>query len=119
MANKVVWFEVLGKDGSKLKGYYAELFGWSFKDAPGMNYVMTDPEQTGIGGGVGATPGPASWTTFYVGVPDIAKTLDKAKKLGGRELMPVTQLPDVTIAVFADPEGHPVGLVAQPNKGTD
>jgi hypothetical protein len=27
--------------------------------------------------------------------------------------MPVTKLPDVTIAVFADPEGHPVGLVQQ------
>jgi hypothetical protein len=30
--------------------------------------------------------------------------------------MPVTKLPDVTIAVFADPEGHPVGLIQQPAK---
>ena len=117
MANKVVWFEVLGKDGNKLKAYYAELFGWSFKEAPGMNYGMTDPEATGIGGGVGTAPGPASWTTFYVGVEDVAKALDRAKKLGGTELMPVTKLPDVTIAVFADPEGHPIGLLQQPTKG--
>ena len=118
MANKVVWFEVLGKDGNKLKAYYAELFGWSFKDAPGMNYGMTDPEATGIGGGVGAAPGPASWSTFYVGVEDVGNALEKAKKLGGKELMPVTRLPDVTIAVFADPEGHPVGLVQQPSKAS-
>lgn len=115
MASKVVWFEVLGKDGDKLRGYYGELFGWSFKEAPGMNYGMTDPEATGIGGGVG-TAGPASWSTFYVAVEDIVKALDKAKKLGGKELMPVTKLPDVTIAVFADPEGHPVGLIEQKSK---
>jgi len=25
-------------------------------------------------------------------------------------LMPVTKLPDTTIAVFADPEGHAIGI---------
>jgi uncharacterized protein len=116
MANKVMWYEVLGKDGKKLKSFYGDLFGWTFKDAPGMDYGMTDPEATGIGGGVGAAmPGSAaSWTTFYVGVENIGDALAKAKKLGGKELMPVTKLPDVTIAVFADPEGHPVGLVQHP-----
>jgi predicted enzyme related to lactoylglutathione lyase len=116
MANKVMWYEVLGKDGKKLKSFYGDLFGWTFRDAPGMDYGMTDPEVTGIGGGVGAAmPGSAaSWSTFYVGVENIGDALAKAKKLGGKELMPVTKLPDVTIAVFADPEGHPVGLVQHP-----
>ena len=114
MANKVIWYEVLGKDGDRLKTFFGELFGWTYKEAPGMNYGMTDPEATGIGGGVGTAPGGTSWTTFYVGVEDVGKALAKAKSLGGRELMPVTQLPDVTIAVFADPEGHPVGLVEHP-----
>ncbi len=115
MANKVMWYEVLGKDGTKLKHFFSELFGWSFKDAPGMNYGMTDPEATGIGGGIGAAPAPgASWSTFYVGVESVEKALARAKALGGKELMPVTKLPDVTIAVFADPEGHPVGLVEHP-----
>jgi predicted enzyme related to lactoylglutathione lyase len=116
MANKVMWFEVLGKDGKKLKSFYSELFGWSYKDAPGMEYWMTDPEATGIGGGVGAIPGGATWTTFYVGVEDVERALEQAKRLGGKELMPVTKLPDVTIAVFADPEGHPIGLAQQPVK---
>jgi uncharacterized protein len=116
MANKVMWYEVLGKDGKKLKSFYGDLFGWSFKDAPGMDYGMTDPETTGIGGGVGTAGGgsTASWTTFYVGVENIDTALAKAQKLGGKVLMPVTKLPDVTIAVFADPEGHPVGLVLHP-----
>lgn len=114
-SGKVIWFEVLGKDGDKLKGFFGELFGWKFKDAPGMNYGMTDPEATGIGGGVGASDRGASWTTFYVAVENAQKALDKAIKLGGKELMPVTKLPDVTLAVFADPEGHAIGLVEQKN----
>ncbi len=113
MANKVIWYEVLGSDPEKLRAFFSELFGWSYRDAPGMNYGMTDPEATGIGGGIGAAPGNPSWTTFYVGVEDVERTLTKAKLLGGRELMPVTKLPDLTIAVFADPEGHPIGLVQQ------
>jgi predicted enzyme related to lactoylglutathione lyase len=92
------WYEVLGKDGTKLKSFFSELFGWSFKDAPGMNYGMTDPETTGIGGGIGSAPGGASWTTFYVGVDDVTRALEKAKELGAKELMPVTKLPDATIS---------------------
>jgi predicted enzyme related to lactoylglutathione lyase len=74
---------------------------------------MTDPEVTGIGGGVG-TQGPNSWSTFYVGVADVKQSLKRAIELGGRELMPVTKLPDVTMAVFADPEGHAIGIVEHP-----
>jgi predicted enzyme related to lactoylglutathione lyase len=113
MANKVIWYEVLGKDPARLRTFFSELFGWAYRDAPGTNYGMTDPEATGIGGGVGAAPSEPGWTTFYVAVEDAQETLNKAKRLGGRELMPVTKLPDLTIAVFADPEGHPIGLVEQ------
>jgi uncharacterized protein len=36
--------------------------------------------------------------------------LDKAEQLGGKTIMPVTELPQVTIALLADPEGHVIGL---------
>jgi predicted enzyme related to lactoylglutathione lyase len=108
-----MWVEVLGNDADKLQGFFGELFGWSFKSEPGpKKYGVTDCAETGVGGGVGAV-GP-SWTTFYVGVPDVKASLKRAIELGGRELMPVTKLPAVTVAVFADPEGHPIGLVEQP-----
>ena len=110
MANKVIWYEVLGKDGNKLKTFYSNLFDWKYKEVPGMNYGMTDPEATGIGGGVGSVQGNVTWATFYVGVEDVEKALQKAQQLGAKVLMPVTNLPDVTFAVFADPEGNPVGL---------
>src|SRR5262245_62910084 len=114
MSNKVLWFEVLGTDGNKLKKFYCYLFVWKYKDAKEMNYGMTDPEATGIGGGVGEAPAGPGWSTFYVGVADVDKALAAATALGAKVLMPVTKLPDATIAVFADPEGHPVGLAKHP-----
>ena len=111
--NSVIWYEVLGQDPKKLRGFFSKLFGWEYKDAPGMDYGMTDPEATGIGGGIGAAPGNPSWATFYVAVQNLESTIKLAKQLGGKELMPVTKLPDVTLAVIEDPEGHPVGLVEQ------
>jgi predicted enzyme related to lactoylglutathione lyase len=66
----------------------------------------------GIPGGVGATyPGTREWVTFYVETPDVTASLALAERLGGRVVMPRTVLPDVTLGVFADPEGHAVGLV--------
>jgi predicted enzyme related to lactoylglutathione lyase len=39
-------------------------------------------------------------------------TLDKAENLGGKTVMPPTEpMEGTTIALFADPEGHVVGLV--------
>jgi len=110
MSNKIVWYEVVGRDAENLQVFYGKLFGWKFKAAPGMNYGMTDPEQTGIGGGVGSVPGGATWAGFYVGVENVEEALRKAEQLGAKVIKPVTRLPDVTFAVFADPEGNAIGL---------
>ena len=111
---RIVWFEVLGENAGKLRSFYGELFNWTFKMAPdeSMDYGMTDESATGIGGGVGKSPSGSGWTTFYVGVSDIEAAVRRATELGGKVLMPITKLPDTTIAVVADPEGHPVGLAA-------
>jgi predicted enzyme related to lactoylglutathione lyase len=67
MGQPVVHFEVIGKDGDKLRGYYSALFGWEFGDVVGpTNYAVvpregnTNAEGVGIGGGVG--PGPRGTT---------------------------------------------------------
>jgi predicted enzyme related to lactoylglutathione lyase len=114
MASKIIWYEVLGKDGPKLRGFFGELFGWSFKNEEGKDYGTTAPDATGVPGGVGSQPSGSSWALFYVSVPDVKASLEKAQRLGAKVLMPVTKLPDVTIAVFADPEGHPVGIAQLP-----
>ena len=42
MANPVVWFEVMGKDGNNLRTFYGELFGWKFDVDENMNYGMVE-----------------------------------------------------------------------------
>jgi len=112
MSNPVVHFEVVGKDLKKLQSFYGDLFGWKTQEIPEMSYAMVEKEDGGIAGGIGATPnGDAGHVTFYVSTDDPQAILDRANQLGGRTVMPVTELPQVTIALLADPEGHVVGVV--------
>src|SRR4029450_8779983 len=70
MANHVSWFEVVGQDGEKLRSFYGDVFGWSFNmPAPEMNYGMTDPSESGIGGGIRQAQGGAGHAQVYVRVP--------------------------------------------------
>ncbi len=109
---RVIHFEIVGKDQGALQRYYGNLFGWKLNtDFPG-GYGMTDPAQTGLIVGVGATPdGSAGHVTGYVTVDDINATLAKAVDLGGSVIMPKFS-PDgnAQLALVADPEGHVLGL---------
>lgn len=113
-----MWFEVLGKDGASLQQFYTRLFGWTMNADNPMKYGLVETNGRGIPGGVGTVlPNTRPWVTFYVESPDIATTLAEAERLGARVVMPVTTLPDTTIAVFEDPEGHAIGLVQAPAAG--
>ena len=126
MGKPVVHFEVVGKDGPKLREFYSELFEWQFSDPMGpTNYAVTphDPSRreentnavgVGIGGGVGTGPeGYDGHVTFYVEVEDVGAALDKAEELGATRLMGPEEMPDVgiTIGLLTDPEGHVIGVV--------
>jgi uncharacterized protein len=112
MADKVVHWEVTGKDGGKLRQFYSELFGWTVKADNPMNYGVVDASDSGLGGGIGEAEDGDGHVTFYVGVDDPQAALDKVESLGGKTVMPVTEIPNmVTFALFTDPEGHMVGVV--------
>jgi len=108
----VGWFEITGKDGPALQEFYSGLFDWEVSDA-GSGYGLVAATEKGIAGGIGASAdGGDGGVTFYVEVDDPAEYLAKAEKLGGKTVVPPTDLPDfgLTFAFFADPEGHVVGL---------
>ena len=121
MGQPVVHFEVIGKDGGKLRSYYSELFGWEFGDTLGpTDYAVTPREGNtnadgaGVGGGIGKGPeGYDGHVTFYIEVPDVEAALAKAEELGGTRVMGPEEMSEVgiTIALFTDPEGHVIGLV--------
>jgi len=119
MGQPVVHFEVVGKDGDKLKKYYSELFGWEIDSNNAMSYGMVSregnqaPDGLGIGGGIGAGPeGYEGHVTFYVAVDDIEEALQKAESLGGSRVMGPERIMDMLdLGQFKDPEGHLIGLV--------
>ena len=112
MGGHVVHFEVTGKDGEKLQKFYAEAFGWKIDTNNPGGYGMVRQENSLTGGIGAAQQGSPGGVTFYVHTEDAKATLAKIEKLGGRVLMPLTQVaPETTIALFADPEGHVVGLM--------
>jgi predicted enzyme related to lactoylglutathione lyase len=116
MSHPVVWFEVMGRDGAKLQQFYTDLFGWKIDAANPMKYGMVEAtEGRGIPGGVGQlSDNPWPKVTFYVSTTDINGSLEEAGKLGGKTLMPRTELPGGTIlGFFVDPEGNSVGLVEE------
>jgi predicted enzyme related to lactoylglutathione lyase len=102
---------VLGKDRQKLQSFYGDLFGWSFDQAPGMPYWMHSPGQGKVGAGVGDAQEGDGHVTFYVAVDDPQAALDQAEQLGGKTIVPVTEMEMVTFALFSDPEGHIVGVI--------
>lgn len=113
MGSHVMHFEVLGKDAPALQRFYGSVFGWQVDTNNPGGYGRVDGGDDGIGGGIGPAPdGTPGHVTFYVHTDDPAGTLARVEQLGGRVIMPPTEVaPGTTIALFADPEGHVVGLM--------
>lgn len=112
MGQPVVHFEILGKEPKRLQEFYAGLFDWHVDANNPINYGVVDTHgEGGIGGGIGPAQG-ENQVTFYVQVDDLQGYLNKIEGMGGKTVVPVTEIPDmVTFAMFADPEGNVVGLV--------
>ena len=111
MAAKIVHVEVVGKDGDALQKFYREVFDWDLDTNNPGGYGMV--RQGDLTGGFGAAPeGQPGHVTFYVAADDAAEALRRVEARGGKILMPLTEVaPETTVALFADPEGHIVGLM--------
>jgi predicted enzyme related to lactoylglutathione lyase len=118
MGQPVAMFEVVSEDHERAQKFYAELFDWAVQPDPSMGgygLVDTGAGASGIGGGIGPSMGEGdTGVKVYVRVDDLARYLDRAVELGGTRLVEPTVLPGDygSFAVFADPDGNPVGLWA-------
>jgi hypothetical protein len=112
MGAPVKWFEISSTNSVALRAFYAEAFDWKLRAVEAFPYALVDTGAQGaIGGGIGEAQGP-NQVIFYIEVEDPQASLDRIAQLGGKTVVPVTELPGlVTFAQFADPEGNVVGLV--------
>lgn len=119
MGQPVAWFEITSQDAERAQKFYAELFGWQVSADPAMGgygIVDTGGGDGAVSGGIGPSSGPEDkpGVKIYMRVDDMDAYLDRAEKLGGRKLVPPTDLPGDfgRFAIFQDPDGNPVGLWA-------
>ena len=114
MGASVVHFEIMGGEGNQLEEFYRELFGWKINSENSMKYGVVDTEggSGGINGGVGSAKDGSKRVSIYAQVSDLQATLDRAEKLGGKTILPPTEVPGgPKLALFADPAGNVTGLL--------
>jgi uncharacterized protein len=81
-------------------------------ESHGPSNMINTGSAEGIQGNIAAPDQePKSYVTFYVQVPQIEAALDKIAKLGGKVLVPATEVPGMgQFAWFADLDGGAIGL---------
>ena len=111
MGTKVIHVEVVGKDGPALQKFYSDVFGWSLDTNNPGGYGME--RQGDLTAGIGTSnDGGAGHVSFYVHSDDPEALLERAAASGGRVIMPLTEVaPETTVGLFADPEGHVIGIM--------
>jgi predicted enzyme related to lactoylglutathione lyase len=113
MGRPVVHFEIGCRDSAKAQAFYSKLFDWNFDQYGNSVMIRTGaPPGVGINGHI-TTLGhePHNYITIYAQVDDMQATLAKATELGGKTLVPMTEVPNLGhFAWIADPEGTVIGL---------
>ncbi|MDE1871201.1 MAG: VOC family protein [Candidatus Micrarchaeota archaeon] len=117
MNSDIVHYEIPAKNAEKLSKFYANVFGWKFKDSgmKGMKYWLirmssSRPKGFLSSGGM-YKKSKSERPVNYIGTPNIDSTIKKFVKAGGK----ITQKKVEIIgmgwsAKGIDPEGNIVGI---------
>jgi len=113
----IVHIEIPAQKAKEAGKFYGDLFDWKIESDPMYNYVQFQAEG-GPGGGfveVGQSSAPVDYKPdsllVYVSTDDIDATLARVESLGGKTLLPKTEIPHVGWwGVFSDPTGNRIGL---------
>lgn len=105
MGAPIVFIDIAGPDLAAQRAFYGAVFGWEIAEdghftvdavAPMPGTLRADPPGKGI----------------YIGVPDVAATLELVRQHGGTVVAPRFEVPGVVVlGLFADPAGNGMGLV--------
>lgn len=114
MTHPVVHAEIRSADPDATRQFFADLFGWKVASEgafPGYTFI-----DTGAEGGTYVAISPRQSAEdevlFFVAVQDVGETLARAEGLGGTIVQPVQNVPGTSFGVFADAQGHRIGVAA-------
>lgn len=109
------WFELTTTDVPAAQAFYARLFGWTTERWNGEGeYTLIKSGGKEVAGMAALRPGHArscGWGV-YVTVSDVDATASHAEELGGKVLVPPTDIPRVgRLAVIQDPQGATLTVI--------
>jgi predicted enzyme related to lactoylglutathione lyase len=121
LRGRFVWYDLMTSDVAAATAFYTKVAGWGTQDFDmgGGKYQMWTVGEAPIGGAMDLSqspPGtPPHWIS-YVSVPDVDETIKQAESLGGRTLLPGTDIPTVgRFAIIADPQGAVISIFTSSN----
>ena len=111
----IVHIEIPAQVPAAASKFYADAFGWSIQVEPSFDYHMFQADPGPGGGFVKVGDETGSYKTgevlIYISTDDIDATLAKVESLGGKTLLPKTEIPQTGwFAFFADSAGNRIGL---------
>ncbi len=117
MANALNWFEIPVTDMNRAQKFYSTIFGIELATMEAMaGFLMAMfPAEDGVGGalirGDGYVPSTVGTVVYLNGGEDLSSVLNKVEGVGGKVLMPKTDIGQHGfVAFFTDTEGNKVGL---------
>ena len=121
MNGRVVHFEVPFDDGARAKGFYRDVFGWTYHEMADFGYTGVATGPTGedgmpsepgfIGGGMFQRQAPVEVPVITLDVEDIDATLEQVTAHGGSVVDGKMAIGDMGFAAyFRDSEGNLMGL---------
>ena len=113
LRGRFVWYDLMTTDPDGAGSFYKEAVGWQTAPWEGgpTPYTMWMNGETSVGGVVQLSEdaleagAPPHWLA-YIATPDVDATISRATELGGKVMVPPTDIPTVgRFSVLADPSG--------------
>jgi predicted enzyme related to lactoylglutathione lyase len=117
----VVHIEIPAANPASDSQFYADVFGWTLRHEPSMDYHMFEAKggpgggfvKTGTENGMNTQPGQV---LVYIDSDDIDATLADIEAHGGKTVSPKMEIPGTGwFAIFTDPTGNRMALYTAMN----
>lgn len=102
------------EDRERAKGFYGEVFGWSFQEMPEMSYTLFQTPGQNVGGGLfEPNEQMPKQIVDYLYVDSIEDASAAIERHGGKLLGPVVEVPGYgSLRHFLDTEGNHLAIWA-------